>query len=193
MKRALILIDVIKDFFHPRGVNYYPVYDDVLAAIQRVLLIARQANWMIVHVREYHPLYHTEDFEFEKLPVHCSEGSTAIEWANGIEVMPGEYVIQKRRYSAFFGTDLNLLLREKRIDQVVVVGVKTHVCVRATVQDAFGWGFRPVIVREAVGSNHFHLHEASLEDIQRYMGEVISLEEFEHWALSPKGDERCET
>lgn len=192
MKRALILIDVINDFMHPQGVNYYPVYDEVLSAIHRVLSIAREAGWMIVHVRETHPLHHREDFEFEKLPQHCLEESHAIQWAEGIQVLPGEYVVQKRRYSAFFETDLNLLLREKGVEQVVVVGVKTHVCVRATVQDAFGWGFRPAVVREAVGSNHTHLHLASLEDIQRYMGEVISLEEFEHWALFPKGDEHRE-
>ncbi len=192
MKRALILIDVINDFLHPQGVNYYPVYDEVLVAIRRALALARQAGWMIVHVRESHPPHHCEDFEFEKLPAHCSDGSQAVQWAEGIDPLEGEYVVHKRRYSAFFETDLNLLLREKGIEQVVVVGVKTHVCVRATVQDAFGWGYRPVVVREAVGSNYTHLHEASLEDIQRYMGEVISLQEFEQWTLSPKGEEHRE-
>jgi len=188
MKWALILVDVIRDFFHPEGVNYHPEYENVLMSIRRVLAIARQAGWTIIHVRETHPIHHDQDFEFEKLPVHCLEGSAAVEWADGIEVLPGEHVLQKRRYSAFFETDLNLLLREKAIDQVVVVGVKTNVCVRATVQDAFGWGYRPVVIREAVGSNYVHLHEASLEDINRYMGIVQSLDQFERWALSLEGE-----
>jgi nicotinamidase-related amidase len=49
--------------------------------------------------------------------------------------------------------------------------------VRATAQDAFALGYEVIVVREAVGSNHAHLHAASLEDIERYMGRVLSLEE----------------
>jgi len=176
MRRALLLIDVINDFFHPDGSNYYPEYDPILENIRTMLDAARKAGLMVIHVREDHPPQHTADFEFEKLPQHCFSGSSDVEWANGIEVLEGEYIVTKRRYSAFFETDLNLLLYESGIRNVMVVGVKTHVCIRATVQDAFGWGYRPIVVREAVGSNYHHLHEASLEDIERYMGTVISME-----------------
>lgn len=177
MRTALLLIDVINDFLHPQGANYYRVYESILANIRIVLHLAREHGLMIVHVRENHPPQHVNDYEFEKLPRHCISGSADIEWAPGIDVRPGEYVVEKRRYSAFFETGLNLLLKEAGIEQVILVGVKTHVCVRATAQDAFGWGYRPLIVREAVGSNHTHLHEASLEDMERYMGKVISLDE----------------
>lgn len=178
MKRALLLIDVINDFLHPQGVNYHPEYDEILENIKATLEVARQNNLMIIHVRENHPAHHHADFEFEKLPAHNASDSWSIKWAPGIEVLPGEYVVQKRRFSAFFETDLNLLLREARVDQVVIIGVKTHVCIRATATDAFGWGYRPILVHEAVGSNYIHLHLASLEDIERYMGSVISLVEF---------------
>jgi nicotinamidase-related amidase len=49
--------------------------------------------------------------------------------------------------------------------------------VRATAQDGFGYGYHVVMPREAVNSNYRHLHDASLEDIQRYMGEVVALED----------------
>jgi len=179
MRRALLLIDVINDFFHPGGRNYYSVYDEILEHIKSALDIARQQKLMIVHVRENHPPQNKLDFEFEKLPHHCLTGTSDIDWAPGIEVGTGEYVVEKRRYSAFFETGLNLLLKEQGIDQVIIVGVKTHVCIRATAQDAFGWGYRPILIREAVGSNYKHLHDASLEDITRYMGNVISLDELQ--------------
>jgi len=175
MRTAFLLIDVIQDFFHPEGQNYHAEYDPILKVILIMLDAARKAGMMVVHVREDHPPHHTMDFEFEKLPQHCFSGSSAVEWAEGIRVLENEYVVTKRRYSAFFETDLNLLLREAGITQVMVVGVKTHVCIRATVQDAFGWGYRPIVIREAVGSNYHHLHEASLEDIERYMGTVITM------------------
>ena len=75
-----------------------------------------------------------------------------------------------------FATDLALLLHEQRAEKVVIAGVKTNVCIRATVQDAFAHGFRPSIVRQAVSSNRPHLHAAALEDVERYFGEVIELE-----------------
>jgi nicotinamidase-related amidase len=178
-RRALLLIDVINDFFHPKGVNYHSEYDEILDWIKKVLTLARKKNLMVIHVRENHPSQHLDDYEFEKLPVHCTSDSSSIDWAPGIEVLENEFIIEKRRYSAFFETGLNLLLKEAKIDQVIIVGVKTHVCIRATTQDAFGWGYRPMLVKEAVGSNYHHLHEASLEDIRRYMGSVLSYRELE--------------
>jgi len=85
-------------------------------------------------------------------------------------------VTPKRRYSAFFATDLALFLHEQKIQRVVIAGVKTNVCIRATAQDAFASGFDVVVPREATNSNRPHLAEASLEDIDRYIGKVVSLE-----------------
>jgi ureidoacrylate peracid hydrolase len=59
----------------------------------------------------------------------------------------------------------------------VVAGVKTNVCIRATVQDAFANGFEVVVPREATNSNRPHLAAASLEDIDRYFGRVVPLDE----------------
>ncbi len=179
---ALLLVDVINDFFDPRGRNYKPEYDRVFAAIQMVVGWARAAGVMVIHAREAHRP--GPDFEQSKLPVHCLVGSWDSEPPAGLTVGqatgaggPADLVVFKRRYSAFFATDLDLLLRERQIRRLLVAGVKTHVCVRATVQDAFAYGYEAIVLREATGSNYHHLHEASLEDINRYMGRVVSLEE----------------
>jgi nicotinamidase-related amidase len=177
MTTALILVDVINDFYHPRGTNYHPEYAPILANIERILEVARQNQVVIVHAMEGHPPGHDQDFEWRKLPPHCSSGSFESQPAEGIDIRQGEFTIRKRRYSAFFATDLDLVLRERDVNRLVIVGVKTHVCVRATAQDAFGLGYDVAVVREAVGSNHGHLHQASLEDIERYMGHVISMDE----------------
>lgn len=88
-----------------------------------------------------------------------------------------EILLPKRRFSAFFATDLALFLHEQRIARVVIAGVKTNVCIRATAQDAFAHGFEPIVVREATNSNRPHLAAASLEDIERYFGRVVALAE----------------
>jgi nicotinamidase-related amidase len=90
---------------------------------------------------------------------------------------PREILLPKRRYSAFFATDLALFLSEQKIARVVVGGVKTNVCIRATVQDAFANGFEAIVPREATNSNRPHLAEASLEDIERYFGKVTTVDE----------------
>jgi len=177
MTTALILVDVINDFFHHEGANYSTVYESILENIRHLLVEAREHGILIVHVMESHIPDGHPDFEWHKLPEHCIEGSFASQPVAGIDVLPGEYIVHKRRFSAFFATDLDMLLREARVKRLLVAGVKTHVCVRATVQDAFGYGYNVGVVKGAIGSNYTHLHEASLEDIERYMGDSMSLEE----------------
>jgi maleamate amidohydrolase len=177
MKTALIVVDAINDFFHPDGSNYHPEYDPILEKVKEILDLARQHKIMIVHTMESHIPGEHPDFEWRKLPQHNIAGTFAAQLAPGVEILPGEYAVLKRRYSAFFATDLDLILREADVKRLLIVGVKTHVCVRATVQDAFGYGYDANVVKDAVGSNHAHLHAASLEDIERYMGNSLTIEE----------------
>ena len=65
---------------------------------------------------------------------------------------------------------------EQGIERVIIAGVKTNVCIRATIQDAFANGFSVVVPREATNSNRPHLAAASLEDIERYFGDVVPLD-----------------
>src|SRR5206468_4861058 len=124
------------------------------------------------------PLYPgLADLEGTKLPRHCVAGELDAEFVAGFEPAVGEVEVRKRRYSAFFGTDLSLLLHEQGVRRVVIGGVKTNVCIRATVQDAFAHGFEPIVARGAVNSNRPPLHDATLEDVERYFGRVVELDE----------------
>lgn len=178
MKTALMLVDVINSFFHPDGANYDVSYDAILKNILQLLIFARSAHAPIFHVMEGHKRGPGTDFEWRKLPEHCYLGEFDAQPVEGIDIRQGEeYIVHKRRYSGFFATDLDILLRESGVTRIIVVGVKSHVCIRATVQDAFGYGYEVIVPREAVGSKYSHLHKASLEDIDRYMGRVGTLEE----------------
>jgi maleamate amidohydrolase len=176
-KTALILVDVINSFFEPGHPNHYEGVEAVLPALRRLMEAARAAGAIVVHAAEKHrPEFH--DFEWKKLPVHHLEDAhDAAFFADFRPAGPTETVVYKRRFSAFFATDLALFLREQNVTRVIIAGVKTNVCIRATAQDAFANGFEPVVPREATNSNRPHLAEASLEDIDRYMGRVVSLEE----------------
>lgn len=174
---ALVLIDVIQSFFQEGESNFYPSAPEVLPHIARLLATARERGSLVVHAVERHyPALN--DFEFRKLPRHHMIGDPDAAYVPGFEPLSGarEVEVGKRRYSAFYATDLDLLLREQGVGRVILVGVKTNVCVRATAQDAFAGGFDVWVPRESTNSNRPHLAEASLEDIERYFGTVPSVD-----------------
>jgi len=172
---ALILVDVTNSFFLEGMANHYPAAAEVLEPLRRLLAAARAGGRIVVHAVERHyPGF--DDFEWRKLPRHHLLGDLDQRIYAGFEPRDErEPLIFKRRFSAFFATDLALFLREQKIERVILAGVKTNVCIRATAQDAFANGFDVVVPREATNSNRPHLAEASLEDIDRYIGAVVPL------------------
>lgn len=176
-RTALLLVDVINSFFEPGQPNHYPGVEAVVPPMRALLKAARDSGAVVVHAAEKHrPEFH--DFEWKKLPVHHLDGAHDAAFFGEFRPKgPRETVVYKRRFSAFFATDLALFLAEQGVTRVIIAGVKTNVCIRATAQDAFANGFEPVIPREATNSNRPHLAEASLEDIDRYMGRVVPLDE----------------
>jgi maleamate amidohydrolase len=182
MNAALLLVDALRAFFDPDGLHYYPAVHDVEEPIGRLLAAARERDRLVVHAVERHRPG-LDDFEHAKLPEHCVIGDRAAEFWPSLAPIerPREIVVPKRRYSAFFATDLALVLREQQVDTVVVAGVKANVCIRATCQDAFAHGFRVVLPREATNSNRPALGAASVEDVGRYLGETPSVAEVVEW------------
>ncbi|WP_286278650.1 cysteine hydrolase family protein [Naasia aerilata] len=178
MPTALVLVDVIASFFDEREANYYPAALDVLEPIRELLELARVRGTLVIHAVERH-YPGLQDFEFGKLPRHHEIGASDAQYVPGFGPIPSgrEVEVPKRRFSAFYATDLDLLLREQGIRRVVLVGVKTNVCIRASAQDAFAGGFEVWVPRETTNSNRPHLAEASLEDIERYIGRVPTFEE----------------
>ena len=178
MKTALFVIDMQNAFLHPDGENFYKAAPEVIAPAQSLITAARAAQTLIVHIADTHRAGF-EDFEHKHLPEHGVSGTFNAAFFDGFGPADtgSEIALMKRRYSAFFATDLALFLNEQRIERVVICGVKTNVCVRATAQDAFGHGFEVCVVRDAVNTNRETLGAASLEDIERYLGHVISLDD----------------
>jgi maleamate amidohydrolase len=92
------------------------------------------------------------------------------------EVAPvdGELVVVKHYASAFFGTSLVSTLQARGTDTVVLAGVSTSGCIRATAVDAIQYGFVPLVIRDAVGDRGPGPHEANLFDLQAKYAEVVS-------------------
>lgn len=172
---ALLVIDMQKGFLHPDGENFYAAAQETIAPTEQLIVESRKNNRLIVHVADQHRPG-LNDFESHKLPTHCLSTDWNSDFFDGFgpQDRDREIAVHKRRFSAFFATDLALLLQEQKIERLVIAGIKTNVCVRSTIQDAFAHGFKTLLARETTNSNRSHLADAALEDIERYFGWVVS-------------------
>jgi maleamate amidohydrolase len=176
-RTALILVDVINSFFEPDQPNWYPAVLEVLEPMRALRARARESRAIIVYAVDRHRAGFN-DYEWKRLPVHHIEGAQDAGFFEDFRPeRANETLVLKRRFSAFFATDLAIFLYEQGVTRIIIAGVKTNVCIRATATDGFGYGFDVVIPREATNSNRPHLAEASLEDIDRYIGRVVPLAE----------------
>jgi nicotinamidase-related amidase len=177
IRSAVLVIDMVRDFTDmERGrVPNLPAAQMVPVVanfVDRARALGAVIIWVIDSHRAGKP-----DWELENVRGHCEEGTPGVELAPPLEPEAEDYVITKRRYSAFVGTDLDLILRDNRIERVFLAGTKTNVCIRATATDAFERNYFVVVPRECVATDKPHLHEANLEDIGKYMGRVTSVDE----------------
>ena len=178
MTSALLLVDMQNSFLHPEGEHYYPQPEGFVENAALLLNTARSKGTLVVHTVDRHRRGFT-DFESKRLPPHCLDDGFNAEYFDGFgpSGRGNEIEIVKRRYSAFSATELSLFLNEQSVSRIVICGLKTNVCVRATVQDAFAHGFDVFVVQDATSSNRSNLAESSLEDIERYFGRVVSMSE----------------
>jgi maleamate amidohydrolase len=179
---ALLIVDFVKAYL----LEGSPLYggEGIRAALRgsiELLAAARSAGIPIFHTN----LHYDKDGRnggvfFRKVPALRSfaEGTQHPErgqFAEGLEPLPGETVITKQYASAFFGTPLAGVLSAAGIDTLLIAGVSTSGCVRATGVDCIQHGFIPVIVRDAVGDRAPEPHEANLFDLQAKYAEVLVL------------------
>ncbi|MBL8156926.1 MAG: cysteine hydrolase [Anaerolineae bacterium] len=177
MKTAVLVVDMIRDFTDlERGRVANPVSAALVPTVQAFVEQARARGAIIIWFIDQHRAG-KPDWELEHVRPHGEEGSVGVELDPRLHPLPEDYQVVKRRYSAFVGTDLDLILRDNRIERVILTGTKTNVCIRATATDAFERNYHVVVPRECVATDKAHLHEANLEDIGKYMGKVMSADE----------------
>lgn len=175
-KPALILIDFVRAYFDPDC----ELYADVDAALQsalRILEVAREKGLLIIYSNVVYQAGGVDGGRFfeKALPLkHFVRGSPMAAFTTGLEPRDDEIVVSKQYASAFFGTSLAATLTAQGIDTLVLTGVTTSGCVRASCVDALSNGFIPIVVADACGDRHESPHDANLFDMQAKYAEVWS-------------------
>lgn len=181
---ALIVIDFVNAYLLEDG----PLYggEGIRAAhrgASTLLGTARRAGVPIFHTNlSYEPGGRNGGILYRKVGALACFAADAPEprfgqFVSGLEPAPGESVLTKQYASAFFATTLASMLTCLRIDTLLIAGVSTSGCVRATAVDAVQTGFRPMVVREAVGDRSASAHAQSLFDLDAKYADVVSLDE----------------
>jgi maleamate amidohydrolase len=172
---ALILVDLVEAYFNKDSPLYAGV-EDALSSALRIREAARSAGIPIFYTRVLYKKGGSDGGVFyRKVPILevFDVGSPLGAWASGIDPADGEVVITKQYPSAFFGTGLAQMLNERGVDTLIITGVTTSGCIRATCVDALSYGFIPIVVADACGDRHAAPHEANLFDMNAKYGDVV--------------------
>jgi nicotinamidase-related amidase len=173
------MVDLVRAYFDPGSPLCLPT-DDVLGPAARVLSAARGSAVPVLHTRVAYDSGGADGGVFlRKLPAleGFAGGGPLAEIMEAVAPVDGEPVVVKQYASAFFGTSLASTLTSLSVDTLVVAGVSTSGCVRATAVDALQHGLVPVVVRDAVADRASGPHEANLYDLQAKYAQVVSEDE----------------
>ena len=175
-KPALIIVDFVMAYLDQASPLYAGV-ESALASNERILAAAREAGLPVIFTNVvYSPGGAEGGVFFRKVPALklFERGSPYGAFPPSLQPRPGEVVLTKHYASAFFGTSLASLLTSQGIDTLLITGLSTSGCVRATTLDACQSGFLPFVIRDACGDRHDAPHQANLFDIQAKYAEVVS-------------------
>lgn len=178
---ALLLVDFSFAYLVPDS----PLYAGeggpaAVAAAAQLLAVARSQAIPVIHTRVcYQPGGADGGLFYRKIPSLSvfDAGSPLAESPAELAPREGELVITKQYPSAFFGTTLASVLTQTRVDTLLIAGVSTSGCVRATAVDSMQFGFVPCVIREAVADRDPRPHEQALVDVEAKYGDVVSLSE----------------
>ena len=171
-RTAVVVVDMINEFCKPGGKMVLPGYEVLVPPQLAVIEAARKAGAPVIWVHDSHRRNMRRDREWVKRTPHGIEGTWATEIIADLGAREDEIHVIKHRYSSFFQTDLDLVLKDMLIDQLVVFGVVTNICVRSTVHDAFFNGYEVVVPRDCCAATGPREQESTLYDIATHFGVV---------------------
>jgi len=149
MNQALLVIDMLNDFVLEGAPLEVPHTREILPNIQRRLAAARTGGIPVIHVCDAHA---PDDREFERMgwPPHAVKGTRGAAIIDELAPLPGEEVVSKTTYSGFYGTRLGGLLESLKVEQLLLTGCVTSICVLYTAADAVMRGYRVQVPADSV-------------------------------------------
>ncbi|OAA30626.1 cysteine hydrolase [Kosmotoga arenicorallina S304] len=172
--KALLIVDIQNDFVKPTGTLYSNGVEGIIPNILSLVEMFKKEGVPIITTMDWHKVH---DPEFEKWPPHCvekTEGAALImELDDSLKNYEKHYTIKKRKYSAFFDTNFEGLLKSLNIEEIHVVGVATNICVLFTVEELCNREYKVVVHEKGTASYDEKLHRFALREMKEVLGVEI--------------------
>ncbi len=168
--KALMLIDIQNDFAKKGGALYFDGAENVIPKAVELVKEFKSKGYPIIYTRDFHD---EDDYEFKIWGTHCVGGTYGSEFVDELKKELEGYEkaieIRKKRYSAFYETNLENILKELKPEEIHIVGLVTHICVMFTVEELRNRGYETYVHKDGVDSFDKELHNSAL----RIMKEVL--------------------
>ena len=165
---ALLVIDMLRDFINPDGALYCGDSSRAMIPfVRRQIEEFHRSGEPVIFLCDAHK---PDDLEFRLFPRHSVKGSEGARIIDELPVGPLDAIVEKTRYSAFYGTDLDKILRQQHPDEVHVIGVCTSICVMDTVGDLRNRDYPVVVYRQGVADFDPEAHAFALKRMEKIYG-----------------------
>lgn len=179
---ALLIIDMQRDLAAPGGALYHPKAADVIPAIARLRQGARRRRWPVVYSRQVHE---RTVFRPKGKRPWCLQGKAGVEIIPELKPARSELVVRKRTHNAFFGTELDPLLRRLGVRRLVLAGLHSHTSVLLTAGEGALLGYEVILPVDATSAPNEFDHQAALREVSfLYRGTLTTTREL----LSASGE-----
>lgn len=165
-KDAVIVVDMIRDNVNTTlhtGINAEAAR--IIPGLARLLTAARDKGLLVVYAND--SFYPTDIVFRGRMKPHALRGTPGVRVIAELEPQAGDIIVEKRRMSAFFKTDLDITLRDNGVERVAVTGITTPYCVLLTAMDAFCHGFATVVLEDCCAAYPPGDHEKCLDLYRR--------------------------
>jgi nicotinamidase-related amidase len=177
-KSALMIVDMQAFFLDPQSPTFTCGGLAILPVLKRLAGVFRENNRPVIYTRHVH---HPDNLDSGIMgwwwQGMCLEGSPESEIHHDLTPLPSEKVIFKHRYSAFYNTDLETILRCLKVEDLVITGIMTNMCCESTARDAYYRDYRVFFPADGTGSINEEMHLASLLNLSFGFAHVTTVDE----------------
>lgn len=176
---ALIIVDMQNDFIAEGAPIECPGGRAIVPNIKKLKAWAKTNSIPVFYTQEMHRFQKVDyGLELERNePQHCLEGTEGVEIIDDLKPEDDDFVIIKRRYSGYYLTDLEVLMKSFNKKVLIITGAATNVCVYATALDAMQRDVQVIVASDGVAGTSVELHEAFLKNIDYVIGDVATIDE----------------
>jgi len=170
-KKALIVADMLRDFMEPQGTLYLgDAARGIIPFVVRKIAETRERGGVVIYVCDAHA---PDDKEFRLFAPHAVKGTRGAELIPELQVLPGDYLVEKTSYSCFLNTGMEAVLQGEQVERVEIVGVCTSICVMETVKELFERDLPRLVYRDGVADFDPEGHAFALKYMARVLGAEV--------------------